>query len=125
VKLLIDMNLPVQWTEFLASAGWEAIHVSAIDAARTDAGVMDWARSNGYAVFTHGMNFGAMLRLCGERGPSVFEINAKDLMVPQLGGTVVRVLRQLEGELDAGALIEIDMETGRARVFKTGTSESS
>jgi predicted nuclease of predicted toxin-antitoxin system len=124
VKILLDMNLPVQWTEFLTSAGWETIHVSSLEERpRTDAAVMDWARVNGHVVFSHGLRFGAALRCCGEKGPSVFDINAKDVMVPQLGAPVARILRQMETDLERGTIIYIDVETKRARVFKIGESD--
>jgi predicted nuclease of predicted toxin-antitoxin system len=124
MKILIDMNLPVQWTDFLKSAGWECTHVSSLEGhGRTDAAVMEWARDNGYVVFTHGLRFGAALRYCAENGPSVFEINAKDVMVPQLGAPVARVLRQMEEQLDRGAIIHIDVETKRARVFRIGQDD--
>jgi predicted nuclease of predicted toxin-antitoxin system len=124
MKILIDMNLPVQWTEFLKSAGWESTHVSSLEGhARTDAAIMEWARKNDHVVFSHGLRFGAALRYCGESGPSVFEINAKDVMVPQLGAPVARVLRQMEEHLERGAIIYIDVETKRARVFRIGQDD--
>jgi predicted nuclease of predicted toxin-antitoxin system len=124
VKILLDMNLPVQWTDFLASAGWETVHVSTLEGhPRTDSAIMDWARGNDHIVFSHGLRFGAALRYCGENGPSVFDINAKDIMVPQLGAPVARILRQMEADLERGAIIYIDVETKRARVFKIGESD--
>lgn len=121
MKILLDMNIPVPWADFLQSAGWDAVHCSSLsEPLKTDEQLMDWARTHDRMVFTHGMDFGTALTYCAERGPSVFQINEKDLMVPQFGATVVRILRQLEAELTQGAIIEIDTETGRAKVFKTG-----
>jgi predicted nuclease of predicted toxin-antitoxin system len=119
MKILLDMNLPAPWTDFLTIAGWETVHCSTMmETLKTDQQLMDWARSNGCVVFTHGMDFGTALKYCAFSGPSVFQINAKDIMVPELGGTVAGILRQFESELQTGAIIQIDTETGRAKVFK-------
>ena len=35
---------------------------------------MQWAITNGYAVFTHDLDFGTMLALSGADGPSVLPV---------------------------------------------------
>lgn len=68
VKLLIDMNLPPVWVEVLRKHGWEAVHWSQIgDPRSSDRDIMEWARKNGYVVFTHDLDFGSILAATAER----------------------------------------------------------
>ena len=62
MKLVVDMNLSPTWVGFLASQKIEAVHWSQVgDPRATDATIMNWAREHGYAVFTHDLDFGAIL----------------------------------------------------------------
>jgi hypothetical protein len=62
MKILIDMNLSPDWTAVFRAQGWEAVHWSTTGNPRAaDRVVMDWARANGYAVFTHDLDFGSLL----------------------------------------------------------------
>jgi len=64
MKLLIDMNLSPKWVSVLKEAGFEAAHWSSIG--RPDAPdyeILEYARSNGYVVFTHDLDFGPYLLL--------------------------------------------------------------
>ncbi len=64
MKLLIDMNLSPDWSEVFIKQGWQAVHWSAVgDLRATDQAIMDWARTNGYVVFTHDLDFGTLLAL--------------------------------------------------------------
>jgi len=62
MKILLDMNLSPEWVEIFARHGWEALHWSkAGDPGATDNTIMEWARVNGYIVFTHDLDFGTIL----------------------------------------------------------------
>jgi predicted nuclease of predicted toxin-antitoxin system len=52
VKLLIDMNLSVEWIPELATHGWSAVHWSTIgDPRAEDSVIMAWALANRHVVF--------------------------------------------------------------------------
>ena len=58
MKILIDMNLPPRWVKVFAKVGWEAVHWSQIGTpTASDREIMTCARENGYAVFTHDLDF--------------------------------------------------------------------
>ncbi|MEG3848166.1 DUF5615 family PIN-like protein [Microcoleus sp. herbarium19] len=62
MKILIDMNLSPEWTVVFTKYGIESLHWSTVgDPRATDRVIMDWARVNDYAVFTHDLDFGALL----------------------------------------------------------------
>lgn len=59
LKILIDMNLSVEWTETLTNAGFPSIHWTTVgDCRAEDTFIMDWAKYQGYVVFTHDLDFG-------------------------------------------------------------------
>jgi hypothetical protein len=75
---------------------------------------MDWARANDYVVFTHHLDFGAMLALTQAESPSVIQIRTQDVTPTHLEKAVIDILRKNESVLEAKALIVID--EGRSRV---------
>ena len=88
VKIIIDMNLAREWEALLQAAGWMAVHWSSVgDPRAPDHEIMDWARENGYVVFTHDLDFGTMLALTHMSGPSVLQVRAQDTLAGSYGRT--------------------------------------
>jgi predicted nuclease of predicted toxin-antitoxin system len=117
-KLVIDMNLSPQWAQALLDRGWEAVHWSTVgDPRATDRAIMDWAVANQYVVFTHDLDFGAMLALSHEAGPSVLQVRAQNVLPDHLGAAVVAALGQHEEDLSSGALVVVDEGRSRVRVL--------
>ena len=118
MKLLIDMNLPPAWVRFLQEEGFEALHWStAGDPRATDAAIMEWARHAGHVVFTHDLDFSALLAVTEATGPSVIQVRTQDVLPDAIGGDVVRVLRTHATELEQGAIISIDRVRSRVRIL--------
>lgn len=118
IRLLIDMNLSPQWIEAFKRNGWQAVHWSAVgDPRATDRAIMDWARTNRYVVFTHDLDFGALLAVTRAQEPSVIQIRAQDVLPKHLEAVVVKAMKQYETLLEAGALITVNEDTSRARIL--------
>jgi predicted nuclease of predicted toxin-antitoxin system len=118
VKLLIDMNLSPAWVTLLKQHGYDAVHWSAVgDSRASDATIMAWAVTNGYTVFTHDLDFGTLLALTHERGPSVLQVRTQDVLPDQIGDVVLAALRQHESELLSGALVVVEPSRFRVRVL--------
>ncbi len=60
------------------------------------------------------LDFGAILAATHGKKPSVVQIRAEDVSPEVIGAHVVAALRQMESDLDEGALLTID--PGRTRV---------
>ena len=58
-----------------------------------------------YVVLTHDLDFGAILAATQRRKPRVVQLRASDVRPEVIGLQVVAALRQLQVELDNGALI--------------------
>ena len=116
--LLLDMNLSPDWAPVLREHGWEVVHWSDIgDARASDRDIMDWAVAHQYVVFTHDLDFGTMLALSHEGGPSVFQVRAENVLPDYLEDSVIAALNQHEADLSSGALVVVDESRSRVRVL--------
>jgi predicted nuclease of predicted toxin-antitoxin system len=78
---------------------------------------MEWARQHDHIVFTHDMDFAALLAVTGAAGPSVLQVRAQDVLPDTIGRDVVRVLTMRAEAFAAGAIVTIDKVKSRVRVL--------
>lgn len=126
MKVLVDMrqlprsagNLTPAWVLGLRTHGVDAVHWSEVGDPRSpDADLMQYAREQGYVVFTHDLDFGVLLALTRAAGPSVLQLRAQSVMPEESLDIVLAVLRDHDGALTAGALITIDDVAARVRIL--------
>ncbi|MDZ4800398.1 MAG: DUF5615 family PIN-like protein [Bryobacteraceae bacterium] len=118
MKLLVDMNLSPSWVEFLVSSGFEALHWSDVGPAYApDTQIMQYATVHGFVIFTHDLDFGALLATTKVRRPSVIQIRAQDVLPAAAGEVVVRALRASLSHLESGALVTVDPKRSRIRLL--------
>jgi predicted nuclease of predicted toxin-antitoxin system len=118
MKVLIDMNLSPRWTHFLAEAGIEAAHWSELgpgDAADTE--IMAFAKEHDYVVFTHDLDFSAILAATHGDKPSVIQVRSEDVRPESIGGAVVASVRQTADSLAEGALLTVEPNRMRLRLL--------
>ena len=121
MKLLVDMNLSPFWVEFLRGAGWEAAHWSHLgDPRAADAENFRFAREQDWVVFTHDLDFGALLAHTQSGKPSVFQVRARDVTPEGLGPLALKTLQQCSAELEAGALVTVDEARQRIHLLPIG-----
>lgn len=118
MKMLVDMNLSPQWVAYLKAFGIDAAHWSAVGSASApDREIMRYAREHGYVVFTHDLDFGAILAASNAEGPSVIQMRMQDVMPSSVGLLLINVLRANESLWDAGVLAIVDSAKARLRVL--------
>ena len=118
MKLLVDMNLSPRWIGLLRDSGVDAVHWSAVGKINApDADIMAYAMSNDCIVLTHDLDFSAILAATQGEKPSVVQIRADDVSPDAIGMQVVAALRQMESELEAGALLTIDPSRTRLNLL--------
>lgn len=123
MKLLVDMNLSPKWAGFLASAGFDVVHWSALGAANApDTEIMSHARETGYVVLTSDLDFGTILAVTHGEKPSVVQLRSDNLSHENIGKQVIDALRQLTIELEGGALVTVDTERTRLRILPLTTN---
>lgn len=68
-------------------------------------------------VFTHDLDFGAVLAGTHREGPSIIQVRTQNIMPQSLGPRMIRVLENYESVLEKGALITIDERSSRVRIL--------
>ena len=118
MKLLIDMNLPPRWVEFLAEKNIESIHWSTIGKPDApDHQILEYASRNGYAVFTHDLDFSFLLSRSNSSTPSVIQSRIAELRPESIGELLIAALNQFSNEIENGCLITINEDRCRARLL--------
>jgi predicted nuclease of predicted toxin-antitoxin system len=118
MKILIDMNLSPAWVPVLEEAGYTASHWSTIGALNApDREILLWAKANGYLLFTHDLDFGAILAVTEAEGPSVIQIRTQDITPDHAKNLLLTILDKFAENLFQGALISVDEEKSRVRLL--------
>ncbi len=118
MKILIDMNLGPRWVGFFAEEGSKSIHWSAIGAANApDSQLMDYAALHNLIIFTHDLDFGALLASRKARGPSVIQIRARTFCPKLRAELSFAQCAPTMTQLEAGALVTIDPRRDRIRLL--------
>ena len=118
LRIVVDMNLSVEWIPLLEQAGWTAVHWSAIgDLRAEDVTIMAWASSHRHVVFTHDLDFGTALALTQAGEPSVIQVRAQRVLPEHIGPMVLAALKQYERELSTGALVVVEPAKSRVRIL--------
>lgn len=118
IKIVIDMNLSQEWIEVFHKAGWQAIHWSALGAPNAkDELIMAWAVEHQHVVFTHDLDFSAILASTNASAPSLIQLRVQNMLPESLAETVITAVRQFELHLELGAIITIDHSKQRVRIL--------
>ncbi len=118
MRILIDMNLSPEWVKFFEQNKVQSTHWSEVgEANASDEDIFNWAREHGAWIFTHDLDFGAILAVGGESGPSVIQVRVEDLDPDRLGRDVLLLLKQFNVVLQKGALVVLDDNKTRVRIL--------
>ena len=118
MKLLIDMNLSPQWVSVFEKAGWESVHWSFMGPSNApDQELFEYAKTYGYVIFTHDLDFGAILAATNAEYPSVLQVRTQNVTPEHLAGFVLSALHQFKKHLEEGSLITVDEKKCRARIL--------
>jgi predicted nuclease of predicted toxin-antitoxin system len=112
------MNLSPNWVQILRDHGWDAAHwIDTGDPHAPDAVIMRWAVENGYVVFTHDLDFGALLAASSSSGPSVFQVRSHNIIPQRIANTVIAEMQRHQAALEASALVTVDEFRSRVRIL--------
>jgi predicted nuclease of predicted toxin-antitoxin system len=118
MKLLLDMNIPPAWGDALQAAGHSAVHWSKVGSASAlDFEILDYARSNGFVLITHDLDFGALLAASKQRGPSVIQLRSDSLAFEVAGAATLSAIERMQEELRQGCLLSIQPGRSRLRIL--------
>ena len=112
------MNLSPAWVSYFSDAGIESVHWSKLgNHYASDKEIFRWAKENGFIVFTHDLDFGAILASTQAMGPSVIQVRTQDTMPEKLAGKLIEIIKKQKEILDKGALITIDEVKAKIRIL--------
>lgn len=78
---------------------------------------MEWARHHQAIVVSHDLDFGTMLALSHDEGPSVIQIRIRDVTPDRAGKELLDLLSQCREHLENGALVVLDVDKRRVRLL--------
>ncbi len=84
---------------------------------------MAYATTNDYVVLTHDLDFSAILSATHGEKPSVVQVRAEDVSPDVIGLQVIAALRQMESDLEEGALLTVDPNRTRLRLLPLRSKE--
>lgn len=123
MMFLVDMNLSPKWCAIFGDEGWESVHWSDVGGmSAPDHEIMQRALNEQRVVFTHDLDFGAMLAATQAKGPSVVQVRTQDVRIRTLAPLLVPLLRQYQSELETGALLVVDETRSRLRLLPLSTT---
>ena len=86
-------------------------------ASASDRVIMEWAKSGGYVVLTHDLDFGAILAATGADAPSVIQLRIQDIAPAVAKQVVLDVIARFAEEMKQGVLISVDEDRARIRIL--------
>ena len=108
MKILIDMNLSPEWIQVFSKYGIDSVHWSTVgNPAASDRAIMNWAKTNSYVIFTHDLDFGAILAATQADAPSVIQVRVQDVFPGNLENLVIQVLGQFESQHETRSRVRI------------------
>jgi len=118
MNILIDMNLSPEWCHVFADVGWKAYHWSRIgDVHASDHALMQWALEHNCVVFTHDLDFGALLAATNATGPSVIQLRTQNVMPSAISTIVISAITAHQPELMKGAILTVDLNKMKIRIL--------
>lgn len=118
MKVLLDMNLSPRWRTLLEREHIEAVHWSAVGpVGAEDAEIMAYAAKHDCVVLSQDLDFSTILAATSGSKPSVVQLRSDNLDPDVIGPKVISALRQLDSELNAGAVVSVDPQGTRMRLL--------
>lgn len=112
------MNLVPRWVQVLEALSIDSVHWSSVGNPRAlDSEIFDFARKNGFVVFTHDLDFGIMLARTKANGPSVLQVRNQDIRPETISAAVVEAIREHQDALASGAIVTVDLHKSRVRIL--------
>ena len=125
MKVVVDMNLALEWVSFLNERGHMAEHWSRLgDSHATDLEIANYCSVQNAVVLSGDMDFAEYHALQSTAKPSVIQLRAKDMSPRNLGPLVVRALSIANNQLNKGAIVTIKGTRMRITKLPIGNTDS-
>lgn len=116
MRFLANMNVPRVLCARLREHGHECRHVADLGMAQSaDSDILLAASQTGEVVLTHDLDYGELLALSGDAGPSVVIFRLRRVLVDDLLGKLLVAWPRIEAALENGAVVIIGDRSVRVR----------
>jgi predicted nuclease of predicted toxin-antitoxin system len=118
MNILLDMNLSPEWESYFLSMGIESSHWSKLGNPKsTDREIFNYARKNNFIIFTHDLDFSAMLTHSNSEGPSVIQVRNQNIIPEVSGEMILSIIESYKELIEQGVLIVIEELQHRIRIL--------
>jgi predicted nuclease of predicted toxin-antitoxin system len=126
LKIVVDMNLSVEWVGYLEGRGFSCQHWNSIGLGTDgDEAIIAHCVTENAIVLTADLDFADLHALRGTGKPSVIQLRASDQLPSALGHSVARALTVARRELEQGAIVTITPTKVRISKLPIGSSDLS
>lgn len=116
MRFLADMGISPRSVAFLRDMGAEAVHLHELGLERLpDAAIVEKARSEGYIVLTHDLDFGELLALSGADLPSVVIFRLQSMRPSNVNRYLRILITDHQTALAEGAIFSVSESRIRVR----------
>lgn len=116
MKCLADMGISPRSVAFLRNSGVDAVHVHELGLDRLpDARIVEKARSGGYVLLTHDLDFGELLALSGADLPRVVIFQLQSMRPSNVNRYLQILMAEHEAALNEGAILSVSDSHIRVR----------
>jgi predicted nuclease of predicted toxin-antitoxin system len=124
LKIVVDMNLSVEWVSFLKDRGFACQHWNTIGSGSDeDDAIAAHCLLEDVIVLTADLDFADLHAFRGTGKPSVIQLRASDQLPSALGHSVARALTVARRELERGAIVTITHNKVRVSKLPIGSSD--
>lgn len=118
MKVLADMGISPRSVAFLRDLGVEAVHLHELGLDRlSDSEIVEKARSEGYVIVTHDLDFGELIAVSGAELPSVVIFRLQDMRPPSVNHYLRILVAEHRTAMAQGAIISVSEGHIRVRTL--------
>jgi predicted nuclease of predicted toxin-antitoxin system len=116
MRFLLDMGISPQVANFLRNAKHDALHLNDEGLGELDdPEILEKARSGGYVLLAHDLDFTDLLAASGEPLPSLVIFRLRDMRPQRVIDALQRVLATCQQSAEDGAIISVSESIIRVR----------
>lgn len=118
MKILLDMNIPIDYATLLIARNIETVRWSDVGAANAlDAELIEYASKHDFIILTFDLDFGTILAATHKLKPSVIQIRTSILHAEQAVNLIATALFQNAEALEKGAIVSVNLKRAKLRLL--------
>lgn len=124
MKIVVDMNLSLEWVDYLSGRDFSCQHWSAIGSGdASDDVIIAHCIADNALVLTADLDFADLHAMRGTNKPSVIQLRGSNKLPAVLGHSVARALSVARMQIERGAIVTITTKKVRVTKLPIGNTE--